>query len=174
MEDIVLRPKYECAGVRARRRNHPFGFSRFFLSKKEKITRRENKMATHITGSRTISLTWIAAVLAVTVRGQSSGSSQIRVNLAKGTEVVEAVLDALRDSCLYRWRFGWQDGFIDWLIDWLMNWLIKWVMGGIVYWLIHWWMVRLIDWLIDILVRLMDWLIGWWMVRLNDWHIVIG
>ncbi|KAK3783638.1 hypothetical protein RRG08_063038 [Elysia crispata] len=48
-----------------------------------------------------MSLTWIVAVLAVTVRGQSSGSSQIRVNLAKGTEVVEAVLDELRDSCLY-------------------------------------------------------------------------
>ncbi|RUS84625.1 hypothetical protein EGW08_007597, partial [Elysia chlorotica] len=51
--------------------------------------------------SGTKALTFVVAVLAVMVKGQSSGPGQIRVNFAKGTEVVEAVLGVLRDSCLY-------------------------------------------------------------------------
>ncbi|GFS08872.1 collagen alpha-1(XIV) chain [Elysia marginata] len=43
----------------------------------------------------------VLAMLAATTKGQSSGSSQIKVDFAKGTEVVEAVLALLRDSCLY-------------------------------------------------------------------------
>ena len=44
----------------------------------------------------------LVALSTVVVSGQGSGPTQIRVGMAKGTEVVEAVLATLRDNCLYR------------------------------------------------------------------------